>query len=159
MIDTGMLQSGAGVKWFLSAWVSLTCRGYAGDVSQIKEYKPIDCTTNPSLLFKVVDLPSYEPILKQALEAELADPDNIDKERPYSGRPTCLASSGYAQRLFTQTDRPLRPTQLYTKRIISCLNVGSLDSVSWSRVRRALPWHRHTPPQHIPAADLVLSTL
>lgn len=56
-----------------------------GDVSQIKEYKPIDCTTNPSLLYKVVDLPAYEPILKQALAAELANPENIDKERPYSG--------------------------------------------------------------------------
>lgn len=54
-------------------------------MSQIKEYKPIDCTTNPSLLYKVVDLPAYEPILKQALEEELADPENIDKERPYSG--------------------------------------------------------------------------
>lgn len=56
-----------------------------GDVSQIKEYKPIDCTTNPSLLYKVVDLPAYEPILKQALEDELADLESIDKERPYSG--------------------------------------------------------------------------
>lgn len=54
-------------------------------MSQIKEYKPIDCTTNPSLLYKVVDLPAYEPILKQALEDELADLGSVDKDRPYSG--------------------------------------------------------------------------
>lgn len=65
--------------------IDLTTRTHAGDVSQIKEYKPIDCTTNPSLLYKVVDLPAYESILKQALQEELADPENIDKERPYSG--------------------------------------------------------------------------
>ena len=34
-----------------------------GDLSAIKQYKPVDATTNPSLLLKAVDLPDYSPLV------------------------------------------------------------------------------------------------
>lgn len=34
-----------------------------GDLSAIKQYKPVDATTNPSLLLKAVDLPEYRSLI------------------------------------------------------------------------------------------------
>jgi len=34
-----------------------------GDLSAIKQYKPVDATTNPSLLLKAVDLPEYSSLI------------------------------------------------------------------------------------------------
>lgn len=38
-----------------------------GEFEAIKRYKPLDATTNPSLLYKVAQLPEYEPMIKEAL--------------------------------------------------------------------------------------------
>ena len=39
-----------------------------GDLSAIKQYKPVDATTNPSLLLKAVDLPAYSPLILSSRE-------------------------------------------------------------------------------------------
>jgi transaldolase len=38
-----------------------------GDIDAIKKFKPVDCTTNPSLVLKAIGLPVYEPILADAV--------------------------------------------------------------------------------------------
>ena len=40
-----------------------------GDITAIQKYQPVDATTNPSLLLKASELPSYQPLLKQAMTA------------------------------------------------------------------------------------------
>ena len=39
-----------------------------GDIDAIKQYAPIDATTNPSLLFKAAQQPQYQHLLKSAME-------------------------------------------------------------------------------------------
>lgn len=38
-----------------------------GDIDAIKKFKPVDCTTNPTLVLKAIGLPAYEPILADAV--------------------------------------------------------------------------------------------
>ena len=38
-----------------------------GDMDAIKKYKPVDCTTNPSLVLKAMELSNYEHIFKDAI--------------------------------------------------------------------------------------------
>ncbi|HBD35914.1 MAG TPA: transaldolase, partial [Cupriavidus sp.] len=38
-----------------------------GDFQLMKQYKPQDATTNPSLIFKAVQKPEYRPLLEQAV--------------------------------------------------------------------------------------------
>ena len=38
-----------------------------GDIEAIKKYQPVDCTTNPSLVLKAMELPAYDHIFKDAI--------------------------------------------------------------------------------------------
>ncbi|MBV9739663.1 MAG: transaldolase [Hyphomicrobiales bacterium] len=38
-----------------------------GDMEAIKKYKPVDCTTNPSLVLKAMELSNYEHLIKDAI--------------------------------------------------------------------------------------------
>jgi transaldolase len=38
-----------------------------GDIDAIRRFKPVDCTTNPTLVLKAVGLPAYEGLLADAL--------------------------------------------------------------------------------------------
>ncbi len=38
-----------------------------GDIEAIRQYQPLDATTNPSLLFKAAQLPKYQPYLDEAI--------------------------------------------------------------------------------------------
>lgn len=38
-----------------------------GDIEAIRQYQPVDATTNPSLLFKAAQLPQYETLMKDAI--------------------------------------------------------------------------------------------
>jgi transaldolase len=38
-----------------------------GDMDAIKKYQPVDCTTNPSLVLKAMDLSNYDHIFKDAI--------------------------------------------------------------------------------------------
>lgn len=38
-----------------------------GDIEQIKRYKPLDATTNPSLLYKAAQLPQYEHLVSESI--------------------------------------------------------------------------------------------
>lgn len=38
-----------------------------GDIDAIRKFKPVDCTTNPTLVLKAIGLPAYEPIVADAV--------------------------------------------------------------------------------------------
>ncbi|MDX2465177.1 MAG: transaldolase [Porticoccus sp.] len=40
-----------------------------GDIEAIRQYQPVDATTNPSLLLKAAYLPQYQPLLIESIEA------------------------------------------------------------------------------------------
>ncbi|KFM27664.1 Transaldolase [Auxenochlorella protothecoides] len=52
-----------------------------GEVDAIRRYKPFDCTTNPSLVYKAMQLPEYEPYLRDAIAAEK---ESHKGARPYA---------------------------------------------------------------------------
>jgi len=56
-----------------------------GEIDLVKKYKPIDCTTNPSLVLKAVQQPEYEHFLKEAVEQNAANPAQTSPDRPYAG--------------------------------------------------------------------------
>jgi transaldolase len=39
-----------------------------GDIEAIRQYQPVDATTNPSLLFKAAQMPQYDTLVQQALD-------------------------------------------------------------------------------------------
>jgi transaldolase len=39
-----------------------------GDIEAIAKYKPVDATTNPSLLLKAADIPAYSPLIDEAID-------------------------------------------------------------------------------------------
>lgn len=39
-----------------------------GEIELIRKFQPMDCTTNPSLLFKAAQIPSYRELVNEALE-------------------------------------------------------------------------------------------
>jgi len=59
-----------------------------GDIEAIKRYKPLDATTNPSLLFKAAQLEQYAPLVELAFRLTL---------RPVSKKPRSLLA--YMKRL------------------------------------------------------------
>jgi transaldolase len=38
-----------------------------GDLEAIKTYRPVDCTTNPSLVLKAAELPAYQDVIESAI--------------------------------------------------------------------------------------------
>ena len=38
-----------------------------GDIDSIKALKPVDCTTNPSLLLKAAEMPAYDHLIAEAV--------------------------------------------------------------------------------------------
>jgi transaldolase len=38
-----------------------------GDLEAIKTYRPVDCTTNPSLVLKAADMPAYQDVIESAI--------------------------------------------------------------------------------------------
>jgi len=44
----------------------------SGDFESIKAYKPQDATTNPSLIYKAVEMPEYKPLLAAAIQGQAA---------------------------------------------------------------------------------------
>ncbi len=38
-----------------------------GDIEEIERYRPVDATTNPSLLYKAAQLPRYQPLVKASI--------------------------------------------------------------------------------------------
>lgn len=50
-----------------------------GDIEAIRRYKPLDATTNPSLLFKAAQMPQYAPLVQEALSSTSSVADASDK--------------------------------------------------------------------------------
>lgn len=50
-----------------------------GDIEAIRRYKPLDATTNPSLLFKAAQMPQYAALVKDALGSTSSIAEASDK--------------------------------------------------------------------------------
>lgn len=52
-----------------------------GEIDSIRSYKPVDCTTNPSLVLKAVQNPHYHHYLEKAMaqEHDYHDSQNSDR--------------------------------------------------------------------------------
>lgn len=54
----------------------------SGDIEAIAKYKPVDATTNPSLLYKAAQLPKYEPLIADAVSwvksIEISDHEKLE---------------------------------------------------------------------------------
>lgn len=54
-----------------------------GDIEAIRQYQPLDATTNPSLLFKAAQLPQYDSLLNDAIawgQQQSDDPEQAIRE-------------------------------------------------------------------------------
>ncbi|GFR39820.1 hypothetical protein Agub_g312 [Astrephomene gubernaculifera] len=54
-----------------------------GELDLVKKYTPVDCTTNPSLVYKALSMPENRHFLEKALKAQTKAPEN--PARPYAG--------------------------------------------------------------------------
>jgi len=52
----------------------------SGDIEAIARYKPVDATTNPSLLLKATDVPSYAPLLDEAVAWAKSKSNNREQQ-------------------------------------------------------------------------------
>lgn len=51
-----------------------------GDIEAIKQYQPVDATTNPSLLYKAAQLPLYSALLEEAIRRAQATAGDTDSQ-------------------------------------------------------------------------------
>jgi transaldolase len=51
-----------------------------GDIEAIRNYHPLDATTNPSLLYKAAELPQYETLLQQAIDSAQKNALGIEQQ-------------------------------------------------------------------------------
>ncbi|MFC3121005.1 transaldolase [Agaribacter flavus] len=51
-----------------------------GDIDAIKKYKPVDATTNPSLLLKAASLPQYKSLLEEAVSYAKSQTDDTEQQ-------------------------------------------------------------------------------
>lgn len=56
----------------------------SGDFQQIKKYKPVDATTNPSLLLKAALMPEYQTILNRALLVASSKTNDRERQAEYA---------------------------------------------------------------------------
>lgn len=56
-----------------------------GEPALVKQYRPVDCTTNPSLVYKAVQQPEYQRFLTDALVARGNAKAKADPNRPFAG--------------------------------------------------------------------------
>lgn len=52
-----------------------------GEIDSIRSYKPVDCTTNPSLVLKAVQNPHYHHYLETAMAQEDDHSDSANSDR------------------------------------------------------------------------------
>ena len=52
-----------------------------GEIDSIRSYKPVDCTTNPSLVLKAVQNPAYHHYLETAMAQETDHSDSQNSDR------------------------------------------------------------------------------
>ncbi len=52
-----------------------------GEIDSIRSYKPVDCTTNPSLVLKAVQNPQYHHYLETAMAQEHDHHDSANSDR------------------------------------------------------------------------------
>jgi transaldolase len=69
-----------------------------GDLEAMKQYRPQDATTNPSLLSKAAQLPQYRPLV----EAALADADR-------AGASEAKRTEGFMDRLAVNFGKEIAP--------------------------------------------------
>ncbi|MEW5319905.1 MAG: hypothetical protein WDW38_011019 [Sanguina aurantia] len=53
----------------------------SGEIEQVKRFSPIDCTTNPSLVYKAIELPQYRRFLSEAIAQKSKLHDGTSKRQ------------------------------------------------------------------------------
>jgi transaldolase len=123
-----------------------------GEIDAIKNYKPTDCTTNPSLLLKAVQNPKYADYLPQAIAAE--NGPITDSSRPYQAITDRLAVNVGVQllgivpgRVSTEcdahlsydtqktVDKALRIVDLYSEKSINLDRIYIKIASTWEGIR------------------------
>ncbi len=51
-----------------------------GDIEAIARYRPVDATTNPSLLLKATELPAYAPLIDEAVQKAKAESNSREQQ-------------------------------------------------------------------------------
>jgi transaldolase len=51
-----------------------------GDIEAIARYRPVDATTNPSLLLKATELPAYAPLIDEAVQRAKSESNSRDQQ-------------------------------------------------------------------------------
>jgi len=112
-----------------------------GEPALVKKYRPVDCTTNPSLVLKAVQNPDYAHLLGEALEA-CKNEKNKDPNRPYAGVADVLAVNLGAEmlkivpgRVSTEVDAHLSyDTQKTYDKALKLVDLYSKKGVAPSRL-------------------------
>ena len=60
--------NGLGVEAELTACAMRTVVADTGDLGAVARLKPVDCTTNPTIVLKAIDNPEYEDVVEDAIE-------------------------------------------------------------------------------------------
>lgn len=125
-----------------------------GEPPLVALYKPQDCTTNPSLVYKAVQAPENQHYLQEALRQEIGSGMQRPAGRPYSGVADILAVNIGAEmlkivpgRVSTEVDahlsfnkqatidKALRIMDLYAKKGIDSKRVYIKIASSWEGIR------------------------
>ncbi|GAB4823262.1 hypothetical protein N2152v2_010308 [Parachlorella kessleri] len=123
-----------------------------GEIEAIKLYKPVDCTTNPSLVLKAMQLPEYHPLLLDALKNEKKTSTLAD--RPYAlvadrlavnigsellklvpGRVSTEADAHLAYDTRACVDKALRIVDLYAEKGIDTSRIYIKLASTWEGIR------------------------
>ncbi len=118
-----------------------------GELQLIERYRPIDATTNPTLIYKAVQNPDYEHFLQQAIDAEgrnapvsaIADrlAVSIGSEilKIVPGRVSTEVDSRLSYDTIATVDKALHLLDLYAKKDIDPSRVFIKVASTWEGIR------------------------
>eukprot|EP00891_Asterochloris_glomerata_P005288 jgi/Astpho2/5288/Aster-04855 len=123
-----------------------------GEIESIRKFRPVDCTTNPSLVLKAVQNPQYAHYLPKAIDAE--DGPISNSERPYQGITDRLAvnigeellgivpgkvstecDAHLSYDIQATIDKGLRLVDLYSKKGIDLSRIYIKIASTWEGIR------------------------
>lgn len=121
-----------------------------GEFQSIEKFTPVDCTTNPSLVLKAVQNPTYQHFLGEALAQEQKAGAPRDPNRPYSNVADLLSVNLGAEllkivpgRVSTEVDAHLSyDTQASVDKALKLLDLYAKKGIDHSRlyIKMASTW-------------------
>ncbi|GLG98517.1 Transaldolase, partial [Gryllus bimaculatus] len=61
-----------------------------GDFEAMKQYKPTDATTNPSLMLSAANMPQYKHLIEKAVEYGIKSGNNLDEQLQAAADKLCV---------------------------------------------------------------------